>query len=179
MGIETAAIVVAAVGAATTVYSTVEQQRAAKRQAGAQKEQSDIAAAQQRQAEADARRQEIRKQRIRQAQIEQGAANQGVSSSSGELGSLSALSTNTAASLANMSGSSLAAQGISKAGQNALNAQSDTQTWNAVGNIGSAVTGLAAPTAGEGLSKLFGQNSPTGTMDNQVETMFNNNPTLF
>lgn len=178
MGLETIAIAAAAVGAATTVYSTVESARAAKKQAGATKEANDINAANQRNQEADARRQQIRQQRIRQAQIEQGAANQGVVGSSGEIGSLAALSTTTAASLANMSGSQLAAGGIASANQSAANYAGKAQTWNAVGSIGSAVTGLAAPAAGSGLSKLFGQDSATG-LDNQVENMFNNNPTLF
>lgn len=159
MGLETAAIVVAAVGAATSVYSTVQQAQAGKKQAGAMKEASDVAAAQQRQQEQEQRRQQVRQQRIRSAQIEQGAANQGASASSGELGSLSALSTNTANSLAFMSGSRLASQGITNANQRGLNAQQDASTWSAIGNISSTVTGLVAPTAGAGLSKLFSNGS--------------------
>lgn len=180
MGIAEAAIVVAAVGAATTVYSTVEQQRAGKRSAAAQKEGADTAAAVQKSQDMEARREQIRKQRIRQAQIEQGAANQGVSASSGELGSLSALSTNTAASLALMSGSQLGAKGITEANQTMLNQQQKVQTWQAVGSIGSAVTGLAAPSAGAGISKLFGDTpSAAATVDSQVNNMLDNNSTIF
>lgn len=159
MGLETAAIVVAAVGAATSVYSTVQQAQAGKKQSSAMKEASDVASAQQRQQEMESRRQQVRQQRIRAAQIEQGAANQGVSNSSGELGSLGALSTNTANNLAFMSGSRMAAEGITAANQRGLNAQQDANTWGAIGNISSTVTGLVAPTAGQGLSKLFSNGS--------------------
>lgn len=155
MGVETAAIVVAAVGAAATTYSVTEQQRQSKRAAGAQKEASDIAEAQRKNEEMDQRRQQIRQQRIRAAQIEQGAANQGASDSSGELGSLSALSSNVASNLATMSGRSTAASGIYSANQRALNAQSAAQTAGAIGQIGGLAMNLAAPKAGEGLANLF------------------------
>lgn len=176
MGLETAAVVVAAVGAATSVYSTVEQARAGRKSASAQKEASEISAAQQRNADAEARRKQVREQRIRAAQIEQGAANQGVSNSSGELGSLSALSTNSASNLAFMSGNTNAAAGITAANQRSLNAQSDAQTAGAIGGIASTVTGLAAPSAGAGLSKLFSSSTGVG---NQVDTMINSNPDIF
>lgn len=155
MGVETAAIVVAAVGAASTVYSVSEQQRQSKRAAGAQKEASDIAEAQRKNEEMDQRRQQIRQQRIRAAQIEQGAANQGASDSSGELGSLSALSSNVASNLATMSGRSAAASGIYSANQRAANAQQAGQTAAAIGQIGGLAMNLAAPKAGEGLANLF------------------------
>lgn len=176
MGIETAALVVAAVGAATTVYSTVEANRAGKKAAGAQKEAADVAAAQQKQADAEARRKQIREQRIRAAQIEQGASNQGVSGSSGELGSLSALATNSASNLAVMSGNQRAAEGIGASNQRALNAQSDAQQAQALGGIASTVTSLAAPAAGKGLSNLFSGSTGVG---NQVDTMIKTNPDIF
>lgn len=165
MGVETAAIVVAAVGAAATTYSVTEQQRQSKRAAGAQKEASDIAEAQRKNEEMDQRRQQIRQQRIRAAQIEQGAANQGASDSSGELGSLSALSSNVASNLATMSGRSTAASGIYSANQRALNAQSAAQTAGAIGQIGGLAMNLAAPKAGEGLANLFsdGTSSSSGS----------------
>jgi hypothetical protein len=147
--------VVAAVGAAATTYSVTEQQRQSKRAAGAQKEASDIAEAQRKNEEMDQRRQQVRQQRIRAAQIEQGAVNQGASDSSGELGSLSALSSNVASNLATMSGRSTAASGIYSANQRALNAQSAAQTAGAIGQIGGLAMNLAAPKAGEGLANLF------------------------
>ena len=146
---------VAAVGAAATTYSVTEQQRQSKRAAGAQKEASDIAEAQRKNEEMDQRRQQVRQQRIRAAQIEQGAVNQGASDSSGELGSLSALSSNVASNLATMSGRSTAASGIYSANQRALNAQSAAQTAGAIGQIGGLAMNLAAPKAGEGLANLF------------------------
>lgn len=167
---------VAAIGAATTVYSTVEQNRAQRRSASAQKEASDVSAAQQRQQEAEARRKQIREQRIRAAQIEQGATNQGVSGSSGELGSLSALSTNSASNLAYLSGQQRAAAGITAANQRSLNAQSDAQNAAAIGGISSTVTGLAAPYAGAGISKLF--SGSTG-IDSQIDTTIKSNPDIF
>lgn len=165
MGVETAAIVVAAVGAASTVYSVTEQQRQSKRATSAQKEASNIAEAQRKNEEMDQRRQQVRQQRIRAAQIEQGAANQGASDSSGELGSLSALSSNVASNLATMSGRSAAASGIYSANQRALDAQSAAQTAGAIGQIGGLAMNLAAPKAGEGLANLFsdGTSSSSGT----------------
>ena len=163
MGVETAAIVVAAVGAAATTYSVTEQQRQSKRAAGAQKEASDIAEAQRKNEEMDQRRQQIRQQRIRAAQVEQGAANQGASDSSGELGSLSALSSNVASNLATMSGRSAAASGIYSANQRALNAQSAAQTAGAIGQIGGLAMNLAAPKAGEGLANLFSDGTSTSS----------------
>lgn len=161
MGIETAAIIVAAIGAAATVYGTTQSQRASKKAANSQKEASDIAAAQQKQQMMDERRNQIRQQRIRTAQIEQGASNVGASMSSGELGSLSALSTNVSNNLARLSGSNLAAQGIASANQSTLNAQQDIQTAGAISSLGGSALSLAAPAAGKGLSKLF--SSSTGT----------------
>ena len=163
MGVETAAIVVAAVGAAATTYSVTEQQRQSKRAAGAQKEASDIAEAQRKNEEMDQRRQQIRQQRIRAAQVEQGAANQGASDSSGELGSLSALSSNVASNLATMSGRSAAASGIYSANQRALNAPSAAQTAGAIGQIGGLAMNLAAPKAGEGLANLFSDGTSTSS----------------
>lgn len=179
MGLETAAIVVAAVGAATSVASTVQQARAGKKQSSAMREASDVASAQQKQQEMEQRRQQVRQQRIRSAQIEQGAANQGVAGSSGELGSLGALSTNTANNLAFMSGSRMAANGITAANQRGLNAQQDASTWGAIGNISSTVTGLAAPAAGAGLSKLFNGATASNPVSSQVDTMLNSNNSIF
>lgn len=156
---------VAAVGAAATTYSVTEQQRQSKRATRAQKEASNIAEAQRKNEEMDQRRQQVRQQRIRAAQIEQGAANQGASDSSGELGSLSALSSNVASNLATMSGRSAAASGIYSANQRALNAQSAAQTAGAIGQIGGLAMNLAAPKAGEGLANLFsdGTSSSSGS----------------
>ena len=179
MGIETAGIVVAAVGAASTVYSVSEQQRQSKKAAGAQKEASAIAEAQRKNEEMDQRRQQIRQQRIRAAQIEQGAANQGASDSSGELGSLSALSSNVASNLATMSGRSAAASGIYSANQRALNAQSAAQTAGAIGQIGGAAMNLAAPAAGAGLAKLFGDSTGVSGLSEQLDTTIQNNPSIF
>jgi len=63
--------------------------------------------------------------------------------SSGEFGSLSALSTNVGSNLANMSAQSTAAAGIGAANQSALNAQSQGQTWGMYGSIAGSVGSLA------------------------------------
>lgn len=148
MGIETAIIATAAVAAAGTAYGAVQQNRAQKRAAGAQQDAADTAAAQQRNQEMEARRQQIRQQRIRTAQVQQAASNAGVSQSSGELGSLSALSTNVGANLANMAAQSRAAIGIGEANQSAANA---IASGNNQAMYGQGVASLAN-LAGAGLS---------------------------
>lgn len=147
---QAAALVVVAIAAAATTYSQVQQNRAQKSAARAQKEASDVSQAQQKNQEMEARRQQIRQQRIRQAQVQQAAANTGVSDSSGELGSLSALSTNVGANLANISSQAVAAQGIGAANQRATDFMGKSQQWGMYGQIASSVGSLAG-----GASSMF------------------------
>lgn len=141
---------VAIVAAVVSTVSAINQNRQAKKAAAAQEEASDIQGNQNKNQEAEARRQLVRKQRIQQAQIEQSAINTGVNYSSGELGSLASLSTNAGNALASMSGQNLAAQGISNANQATLNAQSSAQTWGTVGSVSNSIFSLTA-------GSLFGQ----------------------
>lgn len=67
--------------------------------------------------------------------------------SSGEFGSLSALSTNVGANLANMSSQSVAAQGIGNANQQVANFQGQAQQWGMYGQIAGSIGSLAG-TAG-------------------------------
>lgn len=143
MGIETAIVAAVAASVVGAAYSTVQQGRAQKDAAKAQREASDINQAQQKTQEMEARRQQIRQQRIRAAQVEQAAANTGTSASSGELGSLSALSTNVGSNLANMSGQALAAQGIGATNQSVADAMASSQRWGMIGQISSGVGSLA------------------------------------
>lgn len=152
MGIETAAIVVAAVSVAASTYAGVQQNKAQKKAAGAQEEAAETASAQQKNQEMEARREQVRRQRIQAAQIQQAASNQGVASSSGEFGSLSALSTNVGANLANMSSQSLAAQGIGNAQQQATNFQGQAQQWGMYGQVAGGLGSLAL-TAGTSFAK--------------------------
>jgi len=179
MGIETIALVVAAVGATATVAGTMQQNRQARKAAGAQKEASDVSSAQQRIEDMEQRRQQIRQQRIRQSQIEQSASNAGVSESSGELGSLSALSTNAASNLAMMSGRNLAAQGIGAANQQAANAQGQAQTWGAISQLGGAAMRLGVQGgATRGAMNLFAPAS-AGKLSTDTDNMILGNPNLF
>jgi len=147
MGIETIAIVATAAGLAGSAYSAVQQNRAQKKAAGAQKDAADTSAALQKNQEMEARRKQIREQRIRAAQIEQSASNQGVSYSSGQLGSISALTTNVGSNLAAMSAQNYAANGIGQANQTAVNAQSSSQQWGMYGSLFGGVTSLAGSAA--------------------------------
>ncbi|MEN4889410.1 hypothetical protein [Erwinia billingiae] len=135
---------VAIVAAVVSTVSAINQNRQAKKAAAAQEEASDIQGNQNKNQEAEARRQLVRKQRIQQAQIEQAASNTGVDMSSGEFGSLSALSTNSANNLAALSGQSAAARGIANANQASLNAQSSAQTWGTVGSVSNSIFSLTA-----------------------------------
>lgn len=153
MGVEVAIAVVALAVAGAATYSANRQ---AKKAAEAQREASNINQASDRNKEADARRQQIREQRIRVAQVEQSAQNTGVSSSSGELGSLSALTTNAGANLASMSGQGLANQGIAQQNQNALNAQVKQGTYQSIASVSSSIFGATSGSLVASAGKLFG-----------------------
>lgn len=140
---QAAVLAVVAIAAAVSTYSAVQQNRAQKAAAREQKNAADISTAQQQNQEMQARREQVRRQRITAAQIQQGASNQGASASSGEFGSLSALSTNVGANLANMAAQSKAAAGIGAANQAAVNAQSQGATWGSYGQIAGSVGSLA------------------------------------
>lgn len=148
---QAAVLAVVAVAAAASTYSAVQQNRAQKRAAGAQQDAADTAAAEQKNQEMEARRQQIRQQRIRTAQVQQAASNAGASQSSGELGSLSALSTNVGANLANMASQVKAAEGIGAANQRVLDAQSNASQWGLYGSIAGSVGSLAGAAAFSGM----------------------------
>ncbi len=160
MGIETIAIVATAAGLAGSAYSSIQQNRAQKRAAGAQKDASDTSAAMQKNQEMEARRKQIREQRIRAAQIEQSASNQGVVASSGELGSISALSTNVGSNLAAMSAQSYGAAGIGAANQAAVNAQADSQQWGMYGSLFGSIGSLGGQALMAGAKTSTNQPAP-------------------
>lgn len=169
MGVELAVAVVSLAVAGASTYAANQQ---AKKSASAQKEASNISAASERNREADARRQQIREQRIRVAQVEQSAQNTGVTSSSGEIGSLSALSTNAGANLASMSGQGMANQGIAQQNQAALNAQVKQGTYQAVGGFAGSLFGATSGSLVAAGNKLFGT-QPKSTAAGQTAAAIN------
>ncbi len=80
--------------------------------------------------------------------------------SSGEFGSLSALSTNVGANLANMSSQSVAAQGIGNANQQAANFQGQAQQWGMYGQIAGSVGSIAGTYAQSDMAKNWGTQNP-------------------
>ena len=189
MGLEVAAVITAVAAVAGT-YSSIKANQAQKAANADAKEASNVAAAQQKQQEMDARRNAFRQQRIRQAQIEQGAANTGTQSSSGELGSLAALSTNAGTKLSALSGASLANQGIAAANQAGMDAQGSAQNWQAMGSIFSTVGRAAGSSGGDAqlmkwgtsaYNGLFGNSSSTAgaKLNNDVDNAMYSNPDLF
>lgn len=165
MGLETVALVVAAVGAATATYGTIQSNHNAKKAAGAQREANDVSAAQQRIQEAEQRRQQIRQQRIRQAQVEQSASNVGASNSSGEIGAVSGIQSNTANNLAFGQSAALAAQGITNQTQRAADFGLRSQMNQGIANIGFSGVNLGMQMgAVDGAMNLFGSNTKKATV---------------
>jgi hypothetical protein len=99
MGIETAALVVAAVaavgGATTSIIAGNQQRAAARHAADDQRQAQEIQNADNATKQAAERRQQIRDERIRIARVQQAAANTGTESSSGELGAIGSITTQT------------------------------------------------------------------------------------
>lgn len=176
MGIETVGLVVAAVGAAAATYGTIESQKAAKNQGRAQKEASEISAAQQKNEEARQRREQIRQQRIRIAQVEQGAASAGVSGSSGEAGAVGGIQTVTGDNISFGKGTALAAQGISAQNQRAADAGLSAQINQGIAGIGFNAVNLGVSMGAS--NALFGESS-SSKVDRDLDNTMKSNPSLF
>ena len=183
MGIEVAIAITAATAAVGAASSYVAN-RAQGKAADAQKEASNVASAQQKQQEMDARRNAYRQQRIKAAQISQGAANTGTQMSSGEIGSLSALSTNAGTQLASLAGADLSNQGIASANQSYADNLGKASTWSSIGQISSAIGtfgSAAAEKLGTNAAKGTGWESAggSGKVSSDVNNTILNNPDLF
>jgi len=134
--------------AAGSAYAGHQQAAAA---AEDQKDAQDIATNEQRAASEQQRRQQIREERVKRASIIQASQNTGVSSSSGELGSLSVLNTSTGISMSNIERSTQSAGLISKEMQSAAGHQLQGQNISAVGSVAGSIFGAAAPYAAKDL----------------------------
>lgn len=118
-----------------SVVSTVAQISASRKAARAQREGRAIQSASQDIQDRLGRRRLAREERIRRARLVQGAVGSGAVGSSGLAGATSALAANRGAAIADQSGQSLAAKGISAANQRYADAQSILATWDALGGL--------------------------------------------
>lgn len=156
-------ITAAVVATVATVASTVVQMQAAKKAQRLQeeanrqrKEASDISLAQSENVERARRRQRIREERVRRAQIIQGASNAGVGESSGQIGSISVLGTNTGTAIAQSFAGRRARSGIAAANQRAVDL--DTSAQNAITRgalFASAIGAFSTAVGGVAKSGLF------------------------
>lgn len=145
--------IVAAAAVAVAAGSAYAASQAQGKAADAQKDASRISSNEQ-QAQADAqRRQQVREERVKRAQITQASTNTGVSNSSGELGSLSVLGTQTGTNISNIARSTATTQAITSAQQTAVDYQTKAGNYSAIGSVAGSVFGA---TAGYAAKDLFG-----------------------
>lgn len=123
------------VSAIVGVVSGFAQARAAKKAADAQREQNNIATAAEKNKNAAARRRALREARIRQSQVQQASVNSGVTYSSGELGALAAISTNTSAAIGEQGADVLTSEGITRQSNIEAKAISTAKRWGAISSI--------------------------------------------
>ncbi len=129
-----------ALGAYQTRQQTIQQRKAVRKQERAQ----DVQENQQKASEAAQRRQKVRAERVRGAQIKQASSNLGVSGSSGESGAITALSTNTATSLAASAGATNTAVQLGNLNQQATRAQQVAGEHGAMANLAFGVSQFSA-----------------------------------
>ena len=158
MAVATSTVIAAAALAATAV-SGYQQYQAASEAADAREEAQRIQGAQQQIQQRRRTRQAIREERIRRARILQAAENTGVAGSSGQFGAVGALGTLTGANVGASRGTALAAEGITRQGQRASDAQQRGQLFGAIGQLSSSVFSTAASSQGfqSDFGRLFDQ----------------------
>lgn len=123
----------AAVG--VTLVATAKSIDEQKRAQRAQKRAAKVQSAMQKNEDTAKRRQMLREERIRRAKILQASEATGTAGSSGELGALSSLGTQTAFNQAFMQGQAIGAQGASAQLQKAADATASAALWQQVSNI--------------------------------------------
>lgn len=135
MGVFTTLAIASLVVAAGSAYM---QNRAA---SAARRDQQNAASV----AQADAQvqrqqqiRQQVREQRVRTAQIMQGSANTGSQASSGELGGIASLASQTGSNIANINEQGNSQNSIYNFQNAAMSEQGNAATWGAVGQIASS-----------------------------------------
>lgn len=155
MGIDPVTIAIAsfALTGASAVASNRQQSKAADEQKKVRRQQQASLAEQ----AAMERRQQIREERIKRARVMQAAELTGTTGSSGALGAGGALSTQFASNVGFNQSQLAGAQAISQYQQNAANAASRANDFNALGSVAGSIFNMTAPS-------LF---QPSGTSTQQ------------
>jgi|ERR1700749_833185 len=143
MGIVTALAIASLVVAAGSAYMQNKNQQQARKD---QKKAAGIAAAQNTVANQNSIRDQVRQQRIRTAQIMQASENTGTTGSSGALGGVSALASQSGANIGTINENANTQTGLLSA-QNSANANlSQAATWGAVGSLASSTFNVFSST---------------------------------
>lgn len=153
---------ISAVGVVGGFLGGKKQAKFSAQGAKARKEGADITAARGQIDDRFARRQKTREERVRRAQIVASAEGAGVTGSSGAIGAISVLGTNTGGAIAGSLGAAKARQGVGQANQAAANATASQQQSASQANLFAA--GIGAFQTGLDLTKDFDifSSSPTG-----------------
>lgn len=146
MAVATTTIIAAAAVAvaAGSAYAANEQ---ASNAASDRKKAQKVGQAEQEAKSSEQRRQQIREERVRRATIMQSSENTGVTSSSGQLGAISALGTQVGGNISSLSRQTESASAIGSLNQSAANADYRAGQFQQVGGFAGTVFGVAAPMA--------------------------------
>lgn len=145
MGIATTLAIISLVIAAGSAYMQNKNAQAARKQ---QKNASEVASAQNRVNQQNDIRSQVRQQRIRTAQIMQASSNTGTAGSSGAIGGVSALASQTGSNIAATSGQANSQNSILAYQNSAAGYESRAATWGAVGNLASSSFNVFSNTQG-------------------------------
>lgn len=124
---------------ASLVFSIGASDRANREAKAARKDQRAASQKQesmQKARDAQSRRQKIREERVRRSQVMQRAQNLGSGGSSGMVGSLSSLGTQTGSALGFQKGQSMGAQSVGQSLQASADHQVSSQTWSSYSAVG-------------------------------------------
>jgi len=135
MGVVTALAIASLVVAAGSAYMQNQEQQKARK---AQKNASEVQAAQNQAATQADIRSQVRQQRVRTAQIMQGSANTGTLGSSGEIGGISALGSQVGSNVATISQNQSTQSGVLAYQNKASDAQGNAATFGAIGSLASS-----------------------------------------
>ena len=141
--------------AAGSAYAAHRQAQSAAR---ARKKANEVSSAQAQVKQQQDIRDQVRAKRIKRAQIMQAAADTGTQFSSGELGSVGALETQTATNIGDISGQAYSNRAISRLNQQAADATSRQQTFAQVSGLATQGFSLfsSQPGAQKDFAKIFG-----------------------
>lgn len=144
--------VVAAIAAGASVAvaagSAYMQHRDARSALAAQTQAANTANAQNQVSQQASIRNQIRQQRIRAAQIQQAASNTGTQFSSGDIGGVSALTSQIDSNVATVRQNAYTQNALTNLGNEAAEDQSNAATWGSVGSLAGQSFNLFANTTG-------------------------------